>query len=546
MSSTTGDLVAAFLEQCGVEVVFGVISIHNMPILDAFHRRGRIRFVTARGEAGAAGMADAAARVSGKLGVFVTSTGTGAGNAAGALVEAQTAGTPLLHLTGQIDSPFLDRGFGYVHEAADQLGMLKSVSKAAFRISTPQAAAPTLRQAIRIACTPPTGPVSIEIPVDVQQAAANIPNNFRLLEIESPTPDEVQLDALADRLAESKRPLLWLGGGAREAAAAATKLAGLGVAVVTSAAGRGIVDERHPMALGVFAASPAVEELYKSIDLMVVVGSHLRSNETRTYGLRLPERIVRIDVDPDADGRGYTSDSFIRGDALLALEGLAKRLASRKRALAPSFAAEIDTVRRTAEAAVRKSVGPYAALIAAIEQQMPADALWVRDITLSNTVWGNRLPRLAGPRRAVHAMGGGIGQGLAMGIGAALATGRKTVMLAGDGGFVLNLGELATAVEEKADMVILLMNDGGYGVIRNIQDIEYGGRRAYADIKGPDFGLVAESLDLPYRRIGDLAAFPAAFAGALAAPGPAMIEIDMRAVGPFGTRFGGPARPQQK
>jgi len=135
---------------------------------------------------------------------------------------------------------------------------------------------------------------------------------------------------------------------------------------------------------------------------------------------------------------------------------------------------------------------------------------------------------------------------LAMGIGAALATGRKTLMLAGDGGFVLNLGELATAVEEKAEMVILLMNDGGYGVIRNIQDIEYGGRRAFADIKGPDFGLVAESLGLPYRRIGDLAAFPAAFAATLAAPGPAMIEIDMRAVGPFGTRFGGPARPQQK
>ena len=100
---TVGELVARFLEACGVKTAYGVISIHNMPILDAFHTRGQIRFVSARGEAGACNMADAAARVSGVLGVCVTSTGTGCGNAAGAMVEAITAGTPMLHLTGQIE-----------------------------------------------------------------------------------------------------------------------------------------------------------------------------------------------------------------------------------------------------------------------------------------------------------------------------------------------------------------------------------------------------------------------------------------------------------
>ena len=100
---TVGELAARFLEACGVKAAFGVISIHNMPILDAFHRRQTIRFVSARGEAGACNMADAYARVTGTLGVCVTSTGTGCGNAAGAMVEAITAGTPLLHLTGQIE-----------------------------------------------------------------------------------------------------------------------------------------------------------------------------------------------------------------------------------------------------------------------------------------------------------------------------------------------------------------------------------------------------------------------------------------------------------
>ncbi len=109
-SAVVGDVVAAFLEACGVRIAFGVISIHNMPILDAVARRGAIRFVPSRGEAGAVNMADAGARVTGSLGVAVTSTGTAAGNAAGARVEAQTAGTPLLHLTGQIEVPYLDRG----------------------------------------------------------------------------------------------------------------------------------------------------------------------------------------------------------------------------------------------------------------------------------------------------------------------------------------------------------------------------------------------------------------------------------------------------
>jgi len=118
---TVGELVATFLERCGVQAAFGVISIHNMPILDALGERGNIRFVMARGEAGATNMADAYARTTGQLGVCLTSTGTAAGNAAGAMVEALTAGTPMLHLTGQIETPYLDQGWAYIHEAPDQL-----------------------------------------------------------------------------------------------------------------------------------------------------------------------------------------------------------------------------------------------------------------------------------------------------------------------------------------------------------------------------------------------------------------------------------------
>ena len=174
--ATVGEIVARFLEQCGVQAAFGVISIHNMPILDAFGRRaaaaakeGRaapIRFVPARSEPGALNMADAYARVSGGLGVAVTSTGTAAGNACGAMVEALTAGTPVLHITGQIEVPYLDRDLAYIHEAPEQLDMLRAVSKAAFRVRSAETALGTLREAVRVAMTAPTGPVSVEIPID--------------------------------------------------------------------------------------------------------------------------------------------------------------------------------------------------------------------------------------------------------------------------------------------------------------------------------------------------------------------------------------------
>ena len=172
---TAGEIAAAFLERCGVEHAFGVISIHNMPILDAIAKRGKVRFVPARSEGGAVNMADANARVRGGLGVAVSSTGTAAGHACGAIVEAMTAGTPLLHLTGQIDSPHLDRQKGFLHEAPDQLGMLGAAGKAAFRVWSADTMLGTLREAVRLAMTPPCGPVSVEIPIDVQGATIPMP-----------------------------------------------------------------------------------------------------------------------------------------------------------------------------------------------------------------------------------------------------------------------------------------------------------------------------------------------------------------------------------
>lgn len=541
---SVGELIARFLEQCGAKSAFGVISIHNMPILDAFGRRaaakipGAIRFVPSRSEAGAVNMADANARVSGGISVAVTSTGTGAGNACGALVEALTAGVPVIHLTGQIELPYLDRDLGYIHEARSQPEMLASVSKAFYRIWSAETALGTMREAVRTAMTAPAGPVSIEIPIDVQGTMIDCPEDLSPLPVEATRPAEASLDRLADKFAASKRPILWVGGGARGARAAVLKLADMGVAVISSVQGRGVLPEDHPMSLGALHMQAVSERFYASCDAMLVAGSKLRSNETLKYKLKLPRPLYRIDADPRQEGRAYPADYFVGGDAGLALEGLAARLKGRLKP-DPAFATDVRAARKALEQDVRNGLGPYEKLLDQLAAQR--DYVWVRDITLSNSIWGNRMMHIGDPRHAVHATGGGIGQGIQQALGASLAAPeRKVLCLTGDGGLALNIGELLALVQERANILIILMNDGGYGVIRNIQDAQFGARHYFVDLHNPDFAGLAKSLQIPHARVTDLAKFEGPLAEFMAIKGPAMIEIDMVKVGPFAAAYAGP------
>jgi acetolactate synthase-1/2/3 large subunit len=186
-------------------------------------------------------------------------------------------------------------------------------------------------------------------------------------------------------------------------------------------------------------------------------------------------------------------------------------------------------------------LGPYAAVAEAISARVQARRLpWVRDVTIANSTFGNRFVRLAAPHLGVHALGGGIGQGVAMGIGAGLAGCGKAVTLVGDGAAQLSLGEFATAVESGTEAVFVLMNDRGYGVIRNIQDAQYGGRRHYASILTPDFSRICEAMTLPHELVSRAGDFAAALDAALDARGPSMIELDRLAIGPFAESFAGP------
>ncbi|MEM9198318.1 MAG: thiamine pyrophosphate-binding protein [Pseudomonadota bacterium] len=549
-TETVGAFIARWLAEIGVRTAFGVISIHNMPILDAIAQAGLIRFVPARGEAGAMNMADAYARVSGGLGVCITSTGTAAGNAAGAQAEALTAGSRVLHITAQVDLAFADRDRGAIHDVPRQPQMLGGVSKAIYRIWDGGGALGVLTAAASAALSPPSGPVSLEVPIDVQRqpmptravgtGRAARPTPLHAPTIMAPRATDAAIAALTEMVRSASRPLLWLGGGARGATAPAQALVAKGFGAVSSTHGRAVVPEDHPATLGAFNMTPEAAALYQSCDLMIVAGSRLRGNETRNNRLPLPRPLVQIDAEASQGGRNYPVDLFVHGEAADALARLNAALPALD--TDPALPFDIARARAEGEGRLRAQLGPYAEIADRLSERVSAGSHpWVRDVTIANSTFGNRFVRIAAPHLGVHALGGGIGQGLAMAIGAALAQPNpKTVALVGDGGLMLGLAELMTVVEEQAPLVLVLMNDKGYGVIRNIQDAQYGGRHAYASPAIPDFAGLCAAMGLAHRPVRQVAAFAQTLDAALALAEPVLIEIDMTAIGPFAEPFAGP------
>lgn len=529
-----GDLVSDFLSENNVDTAFGVVSVHNIPMLDAIARRNRINFVPARGEMGAGHMADGFSRSKNGLGVVFTSTGPGAANIAGALVEARFAGTSLLHITGQTATENLDKKQGTVHEVPNQLDMLKSVSKKAFRIKNPEEALSILEEATRCSLTPPTGPVSVEIPIDVQRSLIKKPDNIQNVKIDQKDlflGDKNSIDHIEKNIRDSERKVLWIGNGAKTLKSEVKKFIDLGFAVVTSTQAKGVIDEDNKMCLGAFNAVPKVENFYSTIDLMIVVGSRLRGHETRDMSLKLPKNLVQIDIDPDAKDRTYKSSFFHLGDAKYVLNELLTRISDLKKAK-KEWIAEVETLKNDILDEYKSFLGVYKDFPQIVRECLPKGGRWIRDVTISNSTWGNRMMPLFDASENIYPVGAGIGPGMALAIGASMAkTDVKSIAMCGDGGFMLNLPDLWTAVEVNSNVVFMVMNDKGYGVIKHIQDSLYGGRKNFADLTVPNFLELAKTVKMNYLLVSSSSEFKEKLEKAFNLTGPVLLEIDVLSVG---------------
>ncbi|WP_223949156.1 thiamine pyrophosphate-binding protein [Arthrobacter sp. NtRootA1] len=527
---TGGDILVRVMRRHGIDTAFGVISIHNLPLIEAVDRE--LNFVAVRHEAAAVNAADAYARASGRFGVALTSTGTGAGNAAGSMVEALTAGSRVLHITGQIDSEYLGSNRGVIHEVPRQLQMLHAVSGYARTIFNAKDAEADLEEAIAHLLSVPHTPASLEWPIDLQYLA--LPDDQRPADMASQPSAAIDQDAVTEAvklLSQAKRPLIWAGGGAAGAGSALTELVHrLGAGLLTSNSGRGVVPEDDDHVLGNFATTPEAAALIADSDLLLSVGTHFRSNETKHYSMTLPRPHIQLDIDPAALGRVYPADVGLAGDSRILLEEILGQLTASS--VEPGWTERVRATRRSVRDALTDYIGGYAEICESLRRRLDRESVIARDVTIPSSQWGNRLLEIYSRETNIFPLGGGIGQGLAMGIGAACARpGIPTAVIVGDGGLAVHLGELASLGGSAAWCVVLVFNDNGYGVLRNMQKAN-GFAEAGVNLYTPDFEMLAGSLQLPFWRVAGPGRFDQALAEALAVRGPAVIEIDVAALQP--------------
>lgn len=537
---TGGEAVYETLRALGVEHVFGIVSVHNIPIYDAIFRGGGITPIAVRHEQGALHAADGYARATGRLGVAITSTGPGVTNSMTGLFEAGFASSPVLMITGQIDSLYYGKGKGFLHEAESQLPMLRTLARAE-TIRRPEDIPETI---FRIASGIMTGrpqPGAVEIPVDFQYARADV---------DIPTvegwprirPNRDALDRAAALLRGAKRPAIWAGGGVISANAGDTlvRLAeALDAPVFTSVAGRGAIPENHPLAMGPLPQQPQFTPVIESADVVLAVGTRFQAGATRNWAVKFPGKLIHLDVDPAVIGRNYTAEVAVVGDAGLGLAALLQGVAGREES-DPEFVANARQVRDALRQTIRQQIGPdYAAIMDAMRDLLPRDGIVVRDATVPAYLWGNRLFPILEPRTSVHSTSAAIGPGLPLAIGAAVGSRRKTALIQGDGGFMLNIGELATAAQYNVPVIVCVFNDRGYGVLRSIEAGAFEGRQFGVELATPDFAMVARGMGVHGESVRSVEEFRDAFGRAVLADGPVLLDIDMTKLEPMGGLGGG-------
>ncbi|MGH2859519.1 MAG: thiamine pyrophosphate-binding protein [Solirubrobacteraceae bacterium] len=524
-----GHVVAESLAALGAGAAFGVPGVHALAIWDGLRQTG-LPVYGARTELGAGFAADGYARSTGQAAPLILSTGPGALNSLTALMEAASSHVPVVAVCSQIPSDLIGRGWGHLHELADQIASFAPIVKHAARAHSVESIPGIISRAWRIALTPPSGPVFVEVPVDLLRAPAEIDQVTSLeavVERECAPLDQVEV--AATMLAHAGRPVLWAGGGvlrsrAREELQALAQL--LDAPVVTTYMGKGAISEDHPLAVGSGCDEAAVMELLSGADVLLCVGTELGEQTTSGYTLDLRGRIIHLDAAPERVGTSYPSVPLV-GDAKLTLMALCSELAGHPDGNG-------DGARRAAAVRERVAAGLQAQgrdaeleILRAVQRALPADAIACWDMTILG-YWAAAHLRVTGGQQFHYPLGSGtLGYAWPAAIGATVGHRERPVLaVVGDGGIQYALGELGTAAQHRVAAKLLIVDDGGYGILREYQTADYD-RTTAVELPGKDLRAIAAGFGLPARDTtsGDL---DGDLQWLLAQPGPAVLVLKAR------------------
>ncbi len=532
---TGADLVANALDQLGVEHVFAIVSIHNMPMLDAINRLGKTKIIDVRHEQAGTHAADGYARATGKLGVMIASTGPGTANTVTGLYEAQYGSSRVLVITGQAETAFYGKGLSYVHEAENQVAMLSTVCR---RVESPRHVdqlGSSLCSVINDMYTGRPAPGALEIPIDIQYAPAQ-PIAISLPENDLFAPGEDQLLAVTKRLQTSRKTVVVAGGGVISSGAsdALLRLAEkLDLPVLTTVDGRGCIPETHRLCVGNYYNSAGIYNAIQDAEVTLAIGTKFAVGVDGQFAAQKPPGdLIQIDIDGNMVGRTHRASIGVIADAKLALESIISKI-DNVDANDSQFNDLVWQARDGVRTAMRARLGPdWPLVMDLIREKLPSDSVFVRDQTISAYNWGNQLFPILHPRTSINPTSGAIGPGFPMSVGAAIATGKKSLVVHGDGGFMFHATELATCAQYKVPLIVCVFNDSGYGVLRWLQENRFG-RINETDLGKVAFATMAESMGVPGVRVGSVSEFEIALNQALTVDGPFLIDVDMECFAPM-------------
>jgi acetolactate synthase-1/2/3 large subunit len=542
-----GDLIADLLLLHGVDTIFGVPGGQTAALYDAvLKRRDVIQHVMVRDERTTAYAADAYARLTGRVGVCDATVGPGAAKLPSGLGEALNSSIPVLALVSDLPSATEARRYrGATSQALDQETLLQPVTKWQATVRRPEDLAPLVRRAFREATTGRPGPVALVLPQDVLDAPvegavkpdAHAPTFGRFPALRL-IPDPDHISSIVAALQQARRPLLILGGGAMLSGACgdvAVRVAeAFGAAVATTLSGKGCIDERHPLAVGVLGSmgTSSARVAAERADALLFVGSKAGSVATLSWSLPRPgQTVAQIDVDPAELGRDFPLDALALADARLALEAIVAAAAP-----SPSVDEWRDTVRHLADGWRQQRAAEAASddvpirpqrIIAELQQHVSPDHILVSDASLASGWLGAYFEQAVPGRKLLFPRGlAGLGWALPAAIGAAFAAPeRRIVALVGDGALAYAIGELAVAVERQLPITVVVLNNSSYGWIRWYRRIGFGRGWEQDDFGPTDFAAVASGYGLAAERVDTPAVLAPALESALSAHGPSLVDV---------------------
>ncbi|SEB88721.1 5-guanidino-2-oxopentanoate decarboxylase [Streptomyces sp. TLI_105] len=522
---TGGEAVVRALASHGVTDAFGIPGTHNLEIYRHLRTYG-IRHVTPRHEQGAGYAADAYARVSGRPGVAITTTGPALLNIAAAVGQAYSDSVPLLVVSPGMPLRHPRQSTGLLHEMRSQTEALRGVAAFSHRVSSVEEIGSAVARAFALFRTGRPRPVHIEVPLDLLETVEPAGPVRRAPLAGPPAPDPVAVGKAAEALRAARRPALVLGGGARAAAAECAALAEeLGAPAVTTANGKGVMDERHPLSLGVSLHSPTVQKWLADRDVILAVGTELAESDIWGPPPALTGTLIRVDVDPAQMYAGLPADVPLVGDARALLQALLAECRGGSDNV-PADPVGVRALRTARDDETRSRDARWLPYLHAVRRVLAEDAVLTSDS--AQCCYYGALPHLPlGPEgRYLHPTGfGTLGYALPAAIGAKTACPeRQVVALSGDGGLQFSVQELATAAQLRLPLPVVVFDNGGYGEIRE-EMAARGDTPLAVDLPAVDLPALARA----YGGRGAVARSPEELADALAhaltTPGPTVLTV---------------------